>query len=325
MDGDEDMKKEDVNETLTVIRFFIGNDKGHVYTPFDQFYVYSKDDIYADTICTQLMEEFKQEWINRDHNAGLMEVRNEFVSKLRISAGFWMEDFKKKSLCTIKEPYIPDEVKRAQELIKNFERQLEEEWVDIEKLDYEHTNDIYLDGDIFTVGDNEMWNDENLKHLLYLSNFLPLSIKKTSDDRGDGLFALDDISKNTVIGQYAGELLDLSDALSREDDTYQFWAGKEFKIDAKYKGNKTRFINHICNGKHSACNVAIDIIEDTGLEGFFRIIMYSKRKIYAGQELLFNYRSGVMKKLKGTYEENMHKIVCKCPCSSNHIQYPFVY
>lgn len=311
-------------KTATVVRFFIGNDRGYIYTPFDQFYVYRKDDSVAEEACDVSMGNYMQEWNDRDPNALLTEIRNEFDCDLALNAGFWMEDFKQKSLCSVKQGYIPDNVKAAQQLLKDFERQLEEEWVDISKLEYEHIDDIILDGEVFTVGESEKWRGFKLKDLLSFSKHLPLAVKNTID-RGHGLFATGHIPKNTIIGQYTGELLDIEDALKRDDDTYQFWAGPDFKIDAKYKGNYIRFINHICNGKHSKCNIAVDIIEDTGLERFFRIIMYSKRNINAGSELLFNYRSGVMKKLKGTYEDNIHKIVCKCPCSSSHTVYPFVY
>lgn len=326
IEEDKPILRLEFKETITVIRFFIGCDYGKTFTPFDQFYVYHKDDIKAEEACDRAMRAFRQQWQDTDPFAPLEEIKTEIVSPHRITAGFWMDQFKGKSMCSVKHPHVPKHILDAQKVLKDFEAKLNEEWIEISKLDYTHTDDIILDGDVFTVGDKEVWREQNLKDLLDSAKHLPLSVKRTAT-RGYGLFAQSSINAFTVLGQYSGELLDIEDALKREDDSYQFWAGSEFKIDGKFKGNLTRFINHICDGKHSECNVAVDVITNTGLEGFFRIIMYSKRNIKAGDELLFNYKCGVMKRLREPNEEqeNEHKIRCMCPCVSSHAKYPFVF
>lgn len=236
-----------------------------------------------------------------------------------------MESFKQKSLCSPKPFHVPHYIQEAKQILKDWESLLHDEWINPASIDYQHTDHIILDGEIFAIGEHETWRGYKLADLVEQSKYISYSVKRTANS-GLSLFTQSYIPKDSVLFEYTGELLDIQDAVKRIDDTYQFWAGDQFKIDGKYKGNYSRFINHICDGRHSLCNIAIDVIGDTGLDGFYRIILYSKKNIEAGSELLFNYRSGTLKKLNhGNEIELQNKIICNCPCQSSHSVYPFVF
>lgn len=315
----------EIKEYPTVIRFIIGNDKGRIFTPFNQFYIYYKDDITAHDYATKSICSFAEQWNDINSSAPLVEITNEILISHKITAGPWIPEFKEKSFCSPKQFHLPQYVIEAKQALEKFEKLLQDEWVNISTLDYQHTNDIILDGDVFDIGDAETWRGYKLSDLIEQSKHIDLAVRLTSD-RGYGLFTHSYIPKDTIICEYTGELLDVDVALERDDQTYQFWCGPEYRIDAKFKGNYSRFINHICDGRHSACNIAVDLIEDTGLEGFFRIVIYSKRNINPGTELLYNYRSGVVKSLTGKNgHELQNKILCHCPCTNFHINYPFVF
>lgn len=319
------IQKTDIQYYPTIIRFFIGNDKGHFFTPFDQFYIYHKDDIRAQLYAQQSMKSFEQQWKDINSSAILTEVTQEILTPHKINAGPWMESFKHKSLCTPKPFHVPQYITEAQQTLREFEQLLHNEWINPSVINYEHTDHIILDNEIFQIGENETWRGNKLSELIEQSKHLSYVIKRTANS-GLSLYTQSYIPKNTLLFEYTGELLDIDDAIKRDDETYQFWCGKEYKIDAKYKGNYSRFINHICDGKHSSCNLAIDIIEETGLDGFFRIILYSKKNIQPGTELLFNYRSGTVKRLNPKNQfELKNKILCNCPCASMHSSYPFVF
>lgn len=316
----------DTQEYPTIVRFLVGNEKGRFFTPFNQFYAYYKDDHAAHDYATQSIHSFTQQWNDINSQATLVEITNEILITHKITAGPWIPSFKDKSFCSPKQFHVPQYVIDAKKALDDFEKLLQHEWVNISTIDYQHTNDIILDGEIFNIGNTETWRGEKLSDLIEQSKHIDYAVRLTAN-RGYGLFTHSYIPAFTVLFEYTGELLDIDDALQREDHTYQFWCGSEYKIDAKFKGNYSRFINHICDGRNSACNVAIDIIEDTGFEGFYRIILYSKRNIQPGAELLYNYRSGHFKKLTGKDEITtlQNKIVCNCPCTNLHVRYPFVF
>lgn len=283
----------------------------------------------AEEDCLNKMASFRQKWNDISPASQLEEIRLEFSCGIRITDGFWTNP---RTLPSPQPFHIPKEIQEAQNKIKEFERLLADEWVDISMLDYEHTEDVWLGNEILAVGEHETWRGDPLQDLLEKGKHLPLKVKRTGD-RGYGLFTTDRVEAGTLLFQYAGEILYNKCAFKKDMD-YQFWAGPDFHIDGKFKGNLTRFINHICDGNHTDCNVAVDLIEDTdtGMDGFFRILLYTKRNIEPNKELLFNYRAGVIKKLTQKEREeykkmnNHGKIICKCPCDDLHrSRYPFVF
>ncbi len=102
-----------------------------------------------------------------------------------------------------------------------------------------------------------------------------------------GVFAKTPISKNQVIGVYAGELLPLSSLQGENAYEYLFefpdTAFKKWAIDGRKVGNFTRFMNH-CPPKRE--NVS-------SVEFFYgncpRVIFVASKNIQVGDELLYDY------------------------------------
>jgi histone-lysine N-methyltransferase SETD1 len=115
-----------------------------------------------------------------------------------------------------------------------------------------------------------------------------------------------------LIIEYVGELVRASVANIREwkyereyrgdgiASSYLFRLDGIMVIDATYKGNLARFINHSCDPN---C-VAKTII----LNGSKRIVMYAKKSIRSGEEITYDY--------KFPPEKDPNKKV-KCLCGSN--------
>ncbi|KAM0686724.1 hypothetical protein COBT_002046 [Conglomerata obtusa] len=118
---------------------------------------------------------------------------------------------------------------------------------------------------------------------------------------GYGLFAAMDISKNSFVIEYVGEVIShneaerrgffydhkkisyLFDLSLRDDEDYG-------TIDATRIGNNARFINHSKNANLDARQMIVN--------GILRMGMYAKRDIKENEELFFDYK----------YNENIKKI-----------------
>ncbi|VDK80530.1 unnamed protein product [Onchocerca ochengi] len=98
------------------------------------------------------------------------------------------------------------------------------------------------------------------------------------------------ILKGSFVCEYTGELISDSDADRREDDTYLFEIVDEtsaYCIDAKFKGNVSRFINHSCE----ANLVTLRVVWDANVHHLPHICFYAKRDIQQGEELTIDYGS----------------------------------
>lgn len=101
---------------------------------------------------------------------------------------------------------------------------------------------------------------------------------------GHGAFAAKEIEKNTIVGEYTGEVKDL-DTLSNEF-AYAMDVGNHdsCNIDAANAGNETRFVNH------SALQSNIKIIKRQVFGATLpMILLISTKKICRGEELFFDY------------------------------------
>lgn len=106
---------------------------------------------------------------------------------------------------------------------------------------------------------------------------------------GRGLFARRAFLAHEVIIEYVGEVIRsiLSDVREAEYqkgglDCYMFRLDQEFIVDATFKGNAARFINHSCRPNCYAKVVRF--------EGDKHIIIIAQRSISKGEELTYNYR-----------------------------------
>jgi SET domain-containing protein len=112
---------------------------------------------------------------------------------------------------------------------------------------------------------------------------------------GWGVFALDPITKNTRIIDYAGELIDHTESLKRETrylkrgEIWCFTVNRRWVRDAHVGGNDARFINHACKP-----NCYSNIIDKT-------IWIIAGRNIEPGEELTYDY-----------YTDGEKTIQCRC-------------
>ncbi|TRY82244.1 hypothetical protein DNTS_009361 [Danionella cerebrum] len=110
-----------------------------------------------------------------------------------------------------------------------------------------------------------------------------------TEKMGWGVRALHDIPQGSFICEYVGELISDAEADVREDDSYLFDLdnkdGEVYCIDARYYGNISRFINHLCDPNIIPVRVFM-LHQDLR---FPRIAFFSSRDIYTGQELGFDY------------------------------------
>uniref|UniRef100_A0A8C5FSZ0 Euchromatic histone-lysine N-methyltransferase 2 n=1 Tax=Gadus morhua TaxID=8049 RepID=A0A8C5FSZ0_GADMO len=110
-----------------------------------------------------------------------------------------------------------------------------------------------------------------------------------TEKMGWGVRALQDIPQGSFICEYVGELISDAEADVREDDSYLFDLdnkdGEVYCIDARYYGNISRFINHLCDPNLIPVRVFM-LHQDLR---FPRIAFFSSRDIHNGQELGFDY------------------------------------
>ncbi|XP_051137719.1 histone-lysine N-methyltransferase ATXR7 isoform X2 [Andrographis paniculata] len=117
-----------------------------------------------------------------------------------------------------------------------------------------------------------------------------------------GLIALEPIEAEDFVIEYVGELIRpcISDIRERQYEkmgigsSYLFRLDDGYVVDATKRGGIARFINHSCEPNCYTKVISVD--------GHKKIFIYSKRHIYAGEELTYNY--------KFPLEEN--KIPCNC-------------
>jgi histone-lysine N-methyltransferase SETD1 len=112
---------------------------------------------------------------------------------------------------------------------------------------------------------------------------LPSIVRKRSTVHGFGVFALEPISKNTRIIDYAGELV-RNDASEAREERYLadgciwvFRVNRTWSRDAASGGNIARFINHACKP-----NCWFEIVGKT-------IWIRASKSIRAGEELTYDY------------------------------------
>ncbi|ODO02080.1 hypothetical protein L198_02811 [Cryptococcus wingfieldii CBS 7118] len=110
-----------------------------------------------------------------------------------------------------------------------------------------------------------------------------------SDIAGYGLFAGQDIPKDTMIGEYVGELITDMEGNARNTTEnvvqrrYQFQVNGDSIIDAAFYGNLTRFFNSDTGLKVNC------VAEQRSVDHETRILFTTLRMIKRNEEILFNY------------------------------------
>ena len=114
---------------------------------------------------------------------------------------------------------------------------------------------------------------------------LPKVRRKRSKLHGYGVFALEPITKNTRIIEYAGELISNKQSESREDRylskgcIWVFRVNRNWSRDAAVGGNDARFINHSCKP-----NCWVEVVDKT-------IWIRASKPIAKGEELTYDYNT----------------------------------
>jgi len=119
-----------------------------------------------------------------------------------------------------------------------------------------------------------------------------------------GVIAEEPIAKDEMVIEYIGEIIRSAVADRREikyesdgrGSSYLFRIDSDMIIDATFKGNLARFINHSCDPN---CRTQVVSVGNTK-----RIAIYAKRDIEQGEELAYDYKFPI--------EEDTEKIPCHC-------------
>jgi len=130
---------------------------------------------------------------------------------------------------------------------------------------------------------------------------------RRSGVHGKGAFALKDIRKGTRLVEYVGENITPAESDRRYDDTkvkdhhtFLFSVDSRKVIDATYRGNESRFINHSCDPNCDA------VIENR------RVYIEANRTIRKGEELAYDYNYERTPKTTKA-DEKLYKCLCGSP------------
>lgn len=116
------------------------------------------------------------------------------------------------------------------------------------------------------------------------------TVMAPSEVHGWGLFAGQDLEQNAFIGEYVGERVGNQESDRRGavyhhlGQEYLFTVNREQQIDGSCLSNKMRFVNN--SRREGDINVQAKNLLCNGVQ---RIMLYAKRPIEAGQELLYDY------------------------------------
>jgi len=121
-----------------------------------------------------------------------------------------------------------------------------------------------------------------------------------------GLFAMEPIGKDEMVIEYIGEVIRQSVADDRErkyeklgiGSSYLFRIDADTIIDATFRGNLARFINHCCDPNCYAQIISVD--------GLQKIVIYSKCDIRVGDEIVYDYK----------FDEEPDELKIRCLCGS---------
>ncbi|KAG1958778.1 histone-lysine N-methyltransferase EHMT1 [Pimephales promelas] len=129
---------------------------------------------------------------------------------------------------------------------------------------------------------------------------------------GWGVRALQDIPEGTFVCEFAGEIISDGEANIRENDSYMFnldnKVGEVYCIDARFYGNVSRFMNHLCEPNLFPVRV---FTKHQDMR-FPRIALYASKPIQAGNELGFDY---------GDPYWLIKKKYFRCQCGSTKCRY----
>jgi SET domain-containing protein len=138
-------------------------------------------------------------------------------------------------------------------------------------------------------------------------NLPPLKLYKTHN-KGWGVKAEQQIMKHSLVCEYVGEVIDSKmrrkrlkknalPAYLKENNFYVMDIGKNMFIDATYKGNIARFINHSCD---PSCEAQLWMVK-----GYIRCAIYAIKNIQKNEDITFDYTWKLP-------DEQILPTICRC-------------
>jgi len=125
-----------------------------------------------------------------------------------------------------------------------------------------------------------------------------------SSVHGQGVFALCTMAAGETVIEYVGEIISMAEALRRHphdpsnpEHTFYFHIDDARVIDGLYGGNASRWINHSCRPN----------CEPVEIKG--RVFIKTRRQVWRGEELTFNYGLISDEPLTDTLKA---KYACRC-------------
>jgi hypothetical protein len=109
---------------------------------------------------------------------------------------------------------------------------------------------------------------------------------------GLGLFSEESIERKEFVVEYRGPVLSRREA-DIKGGKYLFETSRDRVIDGSHRINTARYINHSCRA-----NCEIEVLKG-------RVLIFSKRKISAGEELTYDYG-------KEYFDEYIKPFGCRC-------------
>ena len=128
---------------------------------------------------------------------------------------------------------------------------------------------------------NIIKNNDRCKNIQLQQNYESKLIVGMSDIAGWGLFANEDIKKDSLIGEYKGELIN-DEIVNKRDrfkdyerSTYMFKLDDEYTVDSRRMGNMLRYANHSKINSNSYTKIIFS-------NGLRKIGLFAKRYIKKG-------------------------------------------
>ncbi|TKR76892.1 hypothetical protein L596_017964 [Steinernema carpocapsae] len=114
---------------------------------------------------------------------------------------------------------------------------------------------------------------------------IPLMLFWT-EEKDWGVYAMERIPRGTFISEYVGHVLTTEECEERVVDVYLFKLhGGRLYVDAKFRGNESRFLNHSCEPNCRVVKVNVDF--ESG--PYHRYGIFASKTIESGEELSFDY------------------------------------
>lgn len=160
-----------------------------------------------------------------------------------------------------------------------------------EKLE-EKTKKLHAKGKLTR---RQLWFGSYYRKEIELSLFPDVSIRWIDASVGWGVFAERNYKKGEYIGEYSGVLRDKKREDSKNSYCFEYAISDDeitsYRIDAREKGNITRFINHSFFPNLSPMLVTFDHLT--------HIILVVEEMIVKGDQLLYDYGPNYWKSRKG--------------------------